>query len=190
MATSYHQHKNMATTQELSMDLPIIDLDLFLNQPHDTPLVAAECRKAAEALITYGALLLHDSRVSERDNDVFLDLLEDYFAQPVQALRKDERPELSYQIGATLENTEKPKCAVDEPCQDVIRRLAPDQRPLDIMGHQPDPKCRFFWRMVEKPPYETEFPGLNVGNVVPEAPHIRDRWEGTMNKWGSSMKNA
>lgn len=190
MATSYHQHKNMATTQELSMDLPIIDLDLFLNQPHDTPLVAAECRKAAEALITYGALLLHDSRVSERDNDVFLDLLEDYFAQPGEALKKDERPELSYQIGATLENTEKPKCAVDEPCQDVIRRLAPDQRPLDIMGHQPDPKCRFFWRMVEKPPYETEFPGLNVGNVVPEAPHIRERWEGTMNKWGSSMKNA
>ncbi|KUI53113.1 Gibberellin 20 oxidase 4 [Cytospora mali] len=180
----------MATTHELPMDLPIIDLDLFLAQPHDSPAVAAECRRAAEALITYGALLLHDSRVSERDNDVFLDLLEDYFAQPEDALKRDERPELSYQIGATLENTEKPKCAVDEPCLDVIKRLAPDQRPLDIMGHQPDPKCRFFWKMVEKPPYETEFPGLNAENVVPEAPHIRQRWAPTMNQWGNSMKNA
>lgn len=172
------------------MDLPIINLDLFLQQPHDSPAVTAECHKAAEALIAYGALLLHDSRVSEHDNDVFLDLLEDYFAQPEEALERDERPELSYQIGATLENTEKPKCAVDEPCLDVIRRLAPDQRPLDIMGHQPDPKCRFFWKMVERPPYETEFPGLNAENVVPEAAHIRRRWEPTMNQWGNSMKNA
>lgn len=177
-------------THEVSMDLPIIDLDVFLNSPHDSPAAVAECRKAAEALITYGALVLHDSRVSPEDNEGFLDLLEDYFAQPTEELKKDERPELSYQIGATLENTEKPKCAVDEPCLDVIKRLAPDQRPLDIMGHQPDPKCRFFWRMTEKPPYETKFPGLNSPNVVPEAPQIRKRWTPTMNLWGNSMKNA
>lgn len=66
-------------------------------------------------MITYGALILRDSRVSEEDNRTFLDLLEDYFAQPLEMLQKDERPELSYQVGATLENTEKPKCAVDEP---------------------------------------------------------------------------
>jgi len=34
-----------------------------------------------------------------------LDLLEDYFAQPLELLQKDERPELGYQVGATLENT-------------------------------------------------------------------------------------
>ncbi|KAJ4423839.1 hypothetical protein N0V82_001423 [Gnomoniopsis sp. IMI 355080] len=180
----------MTAAHELSMDLPIIDLDVFLTQPHESPEVLAECRKAAEALITYGALVLHDSRVSENDNETFLDLLEDYFAQSEDALKKDERPELSYQIGATLENTEKPKCAVDEPCVNVIKRLAPDQRPLDIMGHQPDPKCRFFWKMVEHPPYETQFPGLNARNIVPDAPHIRGRWEPTMDLWGSSMKNA
>ncbi|KAK0708031.1 hypothetical protein B0H67DRAFT_603131 [Lasiosphaeris hirsuta] len=121
------------------MDLPIIDLDLFLTQPHDSLEVKAECQKAAKALITYGALILHDSRVSESDNASFLDLLEDYFAQPEEDLKRDERPELSYQISVTLENTEKPK-------------LAPDQRPLDITAHDPDPKCRFFWKMVEKPP--------------------------------------
>ncbi|RSL93233.1 hypothetical protein CEP52_013363 [Fusarium oligoseptatum] len=129
---------------ELSMDLPVIDLDVYLNNPLDSEAVQAECRKAANALITYGALVLHDSRVSEQDNSTFLDILEDYFAQPEEDLRKDEKPELSYQIGVTLENTEKPKCAVDEPCLDVIQRLHPSQRPLDITAHSPDPKCRFF----------------------------------------------
>jgi len=90
----------------------------------------------------------------------------------------------------TLENTEKPKCAVDEPCLRVIERLAPEERPLDISAHSPDPKCRFFWKMVEKPPYETKFPGLNAANVTPDAPHIRERWGPTMDQWGKSMKNA
>lgn len=176
--------------EELSMDLPVVDLDVYLNNPADSDAVKAECAKAAQALITYGALVLHDSRVADKDNDTFLDLLEDYFAQPQDALRKDERPELSYQIGVTLENTEKPKCAVDEPCLDVIQRLHPDQRPLDISQHSPDPKCRFFWRMVEAPPYKTQFPGLNAANITPEAPHIKDRWAPTMDLWGTSMKNA
>jgi len=175
---------------ELPMDLPVIDLDVFLLQPRDSPAVQAECAKAASALITYGALVLHDARVSEQDNDTFLDLLEDYFAQPEEQLRKDERPELAYQIGVTLENTEKPKCAVDEPCLHVIERLAPSERPLDISAHSPDPKCRFFWRMVEAPPYKTQFPGLNADNIIPEAPHIQRRWAPVMNQWGTSMKNA
>lgn len=172
------------------MDLPIVDVDVFRSHPRDSPEVLAECKKAADALITYGALALHDSRVSEEDNTTFLDLLEDYFAQPEPELKKDERPELGYQVGVTLENTEKPKCAVDEPCLKVIERLAPSERPLDITAHQPDPKCRFFWRMVEKPPYETEFPGLNAANIVPDAPQIHDRWEPVMNRWGATLKNA
>ncbi|EFY95788.2 Clavaminate synthase-like protein [Metarhizium robertsii ARSEF 23] len=172
------------------MNLPVVDLDVYLNQEASSPAVVAECAKAANALITYGALVLHDSRVSPSDNESFLDLLEDYFAQPEAELRKDERPELSYQIGVTLENTEKPKCAVDEPCLDVIRRLHPSQRPLDISAHQPDPKCRFFWRMASPPPYETQFPGLNAANVVPSADGVRPRWAPTMDKWGTCMKDA
>ena len=100
-------------------------------------------------------MLVHDSRVSEEDNNEFLDLIEDYFAQPEEALKKDERPELGYQVGVTLENTEKPKCAVDEPCLRVIERLEPSERPLDISAHSPDPKCRFFWKMGDVPPYES-----------------------------------
>lgn len=53
--------------------------------------------RTAEALIKYGALIVKDSRVSEQDNSVFLDLLEDYFAQPDEELEKDIRPEYGYQ---------------------------------------------------------------------------------------------
>jgi len=141
-------------------------------------------------LITYGALLLHDSRVSEEENNTFLDLLEDYFNQSVDDLKKDERPELSYQVGVTLENTEKPKCAVDEPCLRIIERLAPSERPLDITAHAPDPKCRFFWKMSEKPPYETQYPGLNAPNVVPQAESLNKIWEPVMETWGKFMKDA
>lgn len=42
--------------------------------------------------------------------------------------------------------------------------------------------------MTEKPPYETAFPSLNMPNVVPEA--LKDTWADTLNKWGTSMKNA
>ncbi|RYP51170.1 hypothetical protein DL768_003438 [Monosporascus sp. mg162] len=178
-------------TQDLPMDLPIIDLDVFRQGPRDSEAAQAECAKAARALITYGALVLHASRVSEADNTTFLDLLEDYFAQPEEALRRDERPELGFQVGVTLENTEKPKCAADGACLDVIRRLAPEERPLDISAHEPDPKCRFFWRMADGvPPYETQFPALNAENVIPADPAIRGRWTPVMEKWGRSMKSA
>lgn len=146
--------------------------------------------QAAEALIEHGALILHDSRVNEEDNNRFLDLLEDYFAQPEAELKKDEHPELGYQVGVTLENTEKPKCAVDEPCLRIIERLEPSERPLDISGHQPDPKCRFFWRMNEAPPYESQFPALNAKNVIPQAESIQNRWTPIMEQWGSAMKSA
>ncbi|KAL6310120.1 Clavaminate synthase-like protein [Sparassis latifolia] len=170
--------------------LPVVDLDLYLTDLTPSELVLQECKKAADALISHGALLLHDSRVSEDDNSTFLDLLEDYFAQPVSALKEDERPELGYQVGVTLENTEKPKCAVDEPCLKVIARLDPAERPLDISAHDPDPKCRFFWKMSLKPPYETDYPSLNAPNVVPQAESLRTRWTPVMEKWGKSMKDA
>ncbi|KAJ3758014.1 hypothetical protein EV360DRAFT_83484 [Lentinula raphanica] len=146
--------------------------------------------KAADALITFGALILRDSRISESDNSTFLDLLEDYFAQPQSDIQRDERPDLSYQVGVTLENTEKPKCAVDESCLRIIELLEPSQRPLDIGAHSPDPKCRFFWKMSQKPPYDTQFPGLNAANVVPQNEHIKARWSPTMESWGNSMKQS
>jgi hypothetical protein len=68
--------------------------------------------------------------------------------------------------------------------------LDPSERPLDITAHSPDPKCRFFWKMSEAPPYETMFPALNAENVVPKDEKLRERWTPTMEKWGASMKQA
>lgn len=167
--------------------LPIIDLDLFCGNPSSAE-SRAECAKAAEALINFGALIVHDTRVTEEHNEAFLSLLEDYFAQPEEELKKDERAKFGYQVGVTLENTEKPKCAVDEPCLKIIERLAPSERPLDISGHHPDPKCRFFWKMQTKPPYPTNFPSLNMPNVVPAA--FIDTWETTLETWGKKMKDS
>lgn len=73
---------------------------------------------------------------------------------------------------------------------DIIARLDPAERPLDITAHLPDPKCRFFWKMGTPPPYNTEYPALNAPNVVPEALTIRGRWTGLMEKWGKEMKTA
>lgn len=41
-----------------------------------SPNCSQQVHKAAEALITYGALVVKDSRVTEADNEKFLDLLE------------------------------------------------------------------------------------------------------------------
>jgi hypothetical protein len=56
--------------------LPVVDLDLFLAGPIDSPSVLNECKRAAEALIQFGAVILKDSRISEEDNSAFLDLQE------------------------------------------------------------------------------------------------------------------
>lgn len=63
--------------------------------------------QTAESLIRYGALIVKDSRVSEDANSRFLDVMEDYFAQDEEALKVDARPEYHFQVGVTLENTEK-----------------------------------------------------------------------------------
>ena len=48
--------------------------------------------------------------------------------------RLDERPEVGYQVGVTLENTEKPKCKSDAACLNTIKQLDPSERPLDVEG--------------------------------------------------------
>lgn len=178
----------MSTSQsDLPTNLPVVDLDIFRSEPGSAQ-AQEECKRAADALITYGALVVKDSRVSESDNETFLDLMEDYFAQPNDLLKKDERPEFSYQVGVTLENTEKPKCKSDDDCLRIISRLAPSERPLDVTGHGADPKCRFFYKMSTAPPYETQFPSLNMPNVIPSP--FEDVWKPTLDKWGQAMKNA
>ncbi|GAA5821167.1 hypothetical protein JCM10212_002572 [Sporobolomyces blumeae] len=165
--------------------LPIVDLDAFLADPTAQEGIDT-ANLTARALIEYGALVVRDSRVSDEANEAFLDLMEDYFAQPDDVKRLDLRPEVHYQVGVTLENTEKPKCHSNEACQAVIAALDPSERPLDLSGRSADPKCRFFHRMGTTP-RSTAFPALNLTNVVPCA---FPEWTTSLESWGSQIKRA
>ena len=99
----------------------------------------------------------------------------------------DARPELSYQVGVTPENTETALLAHDEELQDLVSRMPAEDRP--VTPTLPDPKWRFFWRIGERPDEsETEFADLNAPPVVPSA--FAGEWEATMNGWGSLLFNA
>lgn len=50
---------------------------------------------------------MKESRASEKVNSRFLDTMEDYFAQPNERIMQDLRPEVHFQVGSTLEHTEK-----------------------------------------------------------------------------------
>lgn len=67
---------------------------------------------------------MRDSRVTEQDNDRFLNTIEDYFAQPTEVKERDARPDLHYQVGPTPELMEEPKCNRDARCQEVIEHVA------------------------------------------------------------------
>lgn len=145
-------------------------------------------------------MIIRDPRATTTTNDRFLDLLESYFSQSRAALEQDLRPEVGYQVGVTLENTEKPVCARKTSCLDVIKGLKEEDRPLDIQGHDSDPKQRFFWKMLGTssdqagPVGEKSGPASGAhalheaANVVPEA--FKDVWLATMDGWGEKMRQA
>ena len=91
--------------------IPTIDLSIN-NQ--------SEAIKAAEGLSTYGAVFI---RVPSANNlDGFTDMMEDYFNQPVDKLKQDERPEHSYQVGCTV-GIEKAKCFSVSSPERIIHKI-------------------------------------------------------------------
>lgn len=53
-------------------ELPVIDMDVFLRRGESADMEAAaqaECKRAADALKTFGTLAVKDGRVSQKDND-------------------------------------------------------------------------------------------------------------------------
>lgn len=157
-------------------EIPIVDIAGFLKgQPSPE-----ECKQVAYALEEYGTLIIRDPRVSEEQNARFLDMMEQYYGQPEEVKAKDMRPEIHYQLGVTPEYTEK---ARDH------RALIEREIPKDALPHiptGPDAKCRFFWRIGERPA-QTAFAELNAPAVIPAA---FPQWSDVMNGWGSSMMNA
>jgi hypothetical protein len=79
--------------------------------------------QVARILEKTSCLLIRDPRVSEADNNTFLDTLEKYFEQPHDAKMADARPDSHYQVGVTPEGVEFPRCAVDPSCQDFVAEV-------------------------------------------------------------------
>lgn len=163
--------------------LPVFDLGAFLAAP-GSPEAARLCAALAACLRSCSALVVRDPRVDTADNAAFLDLMERYFAQPAEARMADVRADLAYQVGATPEGVEKPRCLRDPAILAHAASLTPADRPTTPTGA--DVKWRFFWRLGERP-RDTRFPELNAEPVVPAA---FPEWRGVMDGWGGKMLGA
>jgi isopenicillin N synthase-like dioxygenase len=164
------------------MDVPI-DFEKYLANPESDD-AKSECLRAAQLLHEYGALAVKDPRVSQLDNNNFLDILESYFNRPYDQILKDARPDIHYQLGVTPEGVELPRCTTDPKCKEIIDKIEPEHRPLFPQG--PDAKWRFFHRIGGRPT-DTKFPDLNCPPVEPEG---FDSWVDTLDTWGNKLIQA
>eukprot|EP01116_Phalansterium_solitarium_P001611 TRINITY_DN11426_c0_g1_i1.p1 TRINITY_DN11426_c0_g1~~TRINITY_DN11426_c0_g1_i1.p1 ORF type:complete len:357 (-),score=91.10 TRINITY_DN11426_c0_g1_i1:121-1191(-) len=154
---------------------PVIDLSEFLKDP-TSEAARKTCEQIAESLHDTSCLIVRDPRVTSEHNNQFIDLMERYYELPEEVKLKDCRPELSYQVGATPENTEVPV-----PREQEIAELTQDNAAHEPKGA--DPKWRYFWRIGDRPE-KTKFQELNAAPVIPEG---FDDWAEVMNRWGALM---
>jgi len=168
-------------------DMPIIDLNLFIQSEREagaamTPEAKAECEKVAECFHKFGIILIRDPRVDMKDNDDYVDLMEDYFWKTGELFYSGEKvddikPEHHYQVGATPEFIEKARDHQEHleelnlPSQD-----APDSPLTPTL----DAKWRFMWKIGDRPDGASDdFPAV-LPNGFPD-------WETKMNRWGGKL---
>jgi len=156
----------------------VIDVSNFLKDKTSSAAVA-DCKKLAETFKQTSCLIVKDPRVTEEDNNRFLDMMEKYYDLPHEQKMKDVHPEISYQLGATPEFTEVPRDHTD-----VISSLSPQNVATKPQGA--DPKWRYFWRIGARPT-NTKYPELNAPPVIPEG---FPQWAQIMDKWGTLMMDS
>lgn len=159
-------------------DYPIIDLSNYLNKTEEASW-KQDCQTISKLLNEYGFLIVRDPRVDHKENDTFLDMLEQYYNQDEEVKKSDVRSELHYQVGITPTRTERAR----DHCH-TYNKLK--EQPQTECPPELDNKLRFFWRMGEQPP-QTEFQQLNADPVIPVG---FPQWAEVMNKWGSLMLAA
>ena len=163
-----------------AVDAPVIDVAAFLDSTESRE---EECKKVVESLHKYGILIFKDPRIEEKDNEEYLDMLEDYFEKRGDQFYefnelKDAHPEIHYQVGITPELKEK--------ARDHCARFAhydEDNKPISECPPEFDAKWRFFWHIGDRP----EGRKALYPNVVPDD---FPEWEDKMNKWGNMMIEA
>eukprot|EP01099_Mayorella_cantabrigiensis_P005465 TRINITY_DN4407_c0_g2_i1.p1 TRINITY_DN4407_c0_g2~~TRINITY_DN4407_c0_g2_i1.p1 ORF type:complete len:378 (+),score=83.11 TRINITY_DN4407_c0_g2_i1:103-1134(+) len=154
---------------------PVVDIKPFLDNPTSPEGVKA-CEQVAESLKRTSIVIIRDPRVTSQDNGTFIDMLEQYFSQPFSDIQPDIRADISYQLGTTPELIELPR---DHSA--LMASLPEGSKAHPPVG--PDPKCRFFWRIGDRPK-ETQFGELNAPPVIPKN---FPQWEETMNRWGHQI---
>ncbi|KAK9842098.1 hypothetical protein WJX81_008332 [Elliptochloris bilobata] len=164
--------------------LPVFDLAEYLSGRADPGASHAQCRALAECLRATGCVVVRDPRTSEADSKRFLDMMERYFGQDVAAKMADVCPELHYQVGATPEGVEVPRCLADAECLAAMAGQPAASRATLPTGA--DAKWRFFWRLGPRPA-TTAYAELNADPVVPRG---FPEWTEVMDGWGSKMLAA
>ena len=134
------QREDEAYLDGNTLALPVVELKSFFEKEKKPEEYEEECKKVAFAFHNYGLCIVRDPRVNEKDNSVFIDMMERYF-EGSDGVR-DARPEVGFQVGVTPEYTEKPL----EKCKQ-IGAFGPDDKPLTVCPPELDPKWRFFWRI-------------------------------------------
>ena len=80
-------------------DVPVIDVQAYLDRVEGK--WEEQCKLVAQSLHQFGILIWKDPRVQEKDNEDYLDLMEDYFEQNARKLYsgqklKDCKPEFNF----------------------------------------------------------------------------------------------
>lgn len=70
------------------LSVPQVDLTSFVKDGN-----TENCKKVAESFHKFGALAIKDPRVSFEKNEVFLDLMENYFEDRAEKLARNEQLE-------------------------------------------------------------------------------------------------
>lgn len=154
---------------------PVVDLAPFLK---GEPQSSDACQQIAQLLHQFGLLIVKDPRVDDSLNTNFIDMMEQYYEQPVEVRNQDARPEVHYQVGVTPEEVEHARNHCER-----IKGLNSAEKPLTECPPERDHKSRFFWR-VGPPPADNAHRDLNMPQVVPKA---FPQWEATMNGWGEKI---
>ena len=136
--------------------MPIIDMELYLSTVTNcSPSQAAldECKKVAECFHRYGIIIIRDPRVNMDDNDEYINLMEEYFANVGDRFYTNEiideiKPEFHYQVGATPEYIEKAREHGER--LDALR-LADEDMPISPRVPVMDAKWRYMWKIGQRP---------------------------------------
>ena len=169
---------NRESTEVKLEDIPVIDLKSYMESGDQS-----QCQTVAECFHKYGILIIRDPRVDMKDNDEYIDLMEEYFEKKGQSFYageqlKDQKPEYHYLVGVTTEKKEKARRH-----EKKMQELTEENKPVSPIDPVYDAKWRFYWKIGERPQEATD----NFPQVVPED---FPGWDEKMDKWGYKLHSA